>query len=90
MLIDVLNSLTTFAVTNAGGLAAIGAGVAMIGVAGAGIGEGIASAKAIEGLMRTPELEGKLRSMMILSIALIETTAIYAFVIALLIVFVVI
>ena len=61
-------------------LIAIGAGIAVLGGLGAGIGIGIATGKASEAVARQPEAEG------ILGCALAEATAIYGFVIALMII----
>jgi F-type H+-transporting ATPase subunit c len=65
------------------GLRAIGAGFA-IGVAafGAAIGMGIAVSGTISGMARNPNLYGKLFTSMILGLALIESLAIYALLIA--------
>jgi F-type H+-transporting ATPase subunit c len=67
------------------GLLAIGAGIAVLTGIGAGIGIGIATGKAVEGISRQPEASGKIQSMTILGAALAEATAIYGFVIALII-----
>ena len=69
------------------GLAAIGAGIAVFTGVGPGIGEGFAAGKACEAIGRNPEAAGEVRSNMILGIALSETTGIYGFVIALLLIF---
>ncbi|SEA17589.1 F-type H+-transporting ATPase subunit c [Pseudobutyrivibrio sp. ACV-2] len=66
-------------------LIAIGAGIAVITGLGAGIGIGIATGKACEGIARQPEAEGKIQKSLILGCALAEATAIYGFVIALMI-----
>lgn len=70
------------------GLLAIGAGIAAIGVMGAGLGQGIAAAKAVEAVGRNPEAESKIRLMLIIGAGIAETTAIYALLIAFLILFV--
>ena len=70
------------------GLAAIGAGLAVFTGLGQGFGEGRVAAQAIESMARNPEMEGPIRSTMILGIALTETTGIYGLVIAILILFV--
>lgn len=67
-------------------LIAIGAGIAVLGALGAGIGIGIATGKATEAVARQPEAESKIRNTLILGCALAEATAIYGFIIALLIV----
>ncbi len=66
---------------------AIGAGLAVIAGIGPGIGEGNCAAKACEAIGRQPEAKGDITSTMILGIALSETTGIYGFVIALLLIF---
>ena len=67
-------------------LIAIGAGIAVITGLGAGIGIGIATGKACEGIARQPEAESKIQKSLILGCALAEATAIYGFVIALMII----
>lgn len=68
------------------GLIAIGAGLAVLTGFGAGIGIGIATSKAAEAIARQPEAKGSITSTLILGCALAEATAIYGFVIALLII----
>lgn len=65
---------------------AIGAGIAALACIGAGIGIGIATGKATDAVARQPEADGKIRTSLILGCALAEATAIYGFIIALLIV----
>ena len=67
-------------------LIAIGAGIAVLTGIGAGIGIGLATAKATEAIARQPEAEGKISKLLLLGCALAEATAIYGFVIALLII----
>ena len=67
-------------------LVAIGAAIAVLTGIGAGIGIGIATSKAVEAIARQPEADGKIRTSLILGCALAEATAIYGFIIALLIV----
>ena len=69
-----------------GTIIAIGAGLAVLAGAGAGIGIGIATSKATEAVARQPEAEGKINKTLILGCALAEATAIYGFVIALMII----
>ena len=64
----------------------IGAGIAVLTGLGAGIGIGIATGKAAEAIARQPEAEGKINKTLILGCALAEATAIYGFVIALMII----
>ena len=67
-------------------LLAIGAGIAVLTGIGAGIGIGLATSKAAEAIARQPEAEGKITKVLMLGCALAEATAIYGFVIALLII----
>ena len=62
-----------------GTLAAIGAGLAVIG---AGIGIGNIGGKAMEAIARQPEAAGDIRSNMILMAALIEGAALIAIILA--------
>ena len=64
------------------GLIAIGAGIAMLTGFGAGIGLGIASGKAAEGVARNPEASGKILSIGLIFATLAEVTAIFGFVIS--------
>jgi F-type H+-transporting ATPase subunit c len=66
-------------------MAALAAGLA-IGIAafGGAIGQGLASASALNGISRNPGASGKILTPMILGLALIESLVIYAFVIAIL------
>ena len=70
-----------------GTIIAIGAGVAVFTGSGAGIGIGIATGKAADAIARQPEAESKISKTLILGCALAEATAIYGFIIALLIIF---
>ncbi len=67
---------------------AIGAGLAMIAGIGPGIGEGYAVGKACEAIGRQPECKGNVTSTMLLGSAIAETTGIYGFVVALMLMFV--
>lgn len=69
------------------GMALLGAGIAMVAGLGQGIGQGIAAGKASEAVGKNPEAVNEIRSIMVLGIALAETTGIYALVIALLLIF---
>ena len=64
---------------------AIGAGIAVLTGIGAGIGIGIATGHASDAVARQPEAESKISKLLILGCALAEATAIYGFVIAILI-----
>jgi F-type H+-transporting ATPase subunit c len=67
----------------------IGAALAIgLGAIGPGLGIGLAVRGAMEALGRNPEAEGAIRTTMIIGAALAEAVAIYAFVIAIIILFV--
>lgn len=66
------------AVAIAIGLAACGGAIAM----------GLATSKAVEGISRQPEAEGKIRTAMMLGLVFVETAIIYALLSVILIVFV--
>ena len=68
-------------------LVAIGAAVAVITGIGAGLGIGLATGKAVDAIARQPEAESKISKSLLLGCALAEATAIYGFVIGLLIIF---
>lgn len=68
-------------------LVAIGAAVAVLTGIGAGIGIGLATGKAVDAIARQPEAESKISKSLLLGCALAEATAIYGFVIGLLIIF---
>ena len=61
------------------GLASVSAAVAVLG---------IGVAKAVEAIGRNPEAMSKIRSVMIIGLAIVETGSIYCFIIALLLIFV--
>jgi F-type H+-transporting ATPase subunit c len=61
---------------------AIGAGIAVLTGVGAGIGIGIATKGLMEAISRQPEAANKMTPMFIIGVALAEATAIYGFVIA--------
>ena len=68
--------------------ALLGAGIAALTGLGAGIGMGIATAKAVEATARQPEAVGKIRTMLLLGLAFAETTAIYGLLVSILLIFV--
>ena len=68
-------------------LVAIGAAVAVLTGLGAGLGISLATGKAVDAIARQPEAEGKISKNLILGCALAEATAIYGFVIGILIIF---
>jgi len=66
----------------------LGAALAIaVGGLGPGLGIGMAVRGAMEALGRNPEAEGAIRTTMIIGAALAEAVAIYAFVIAIIILF---
>lgn len=67
-------------------MVALGAGIAALACIGAGIGIGIATSKATEAVARQPEADGKITKLLLLGSALAEATAIYGFVIGILII----
>ena len=64
----------------------IAAGIAVLTGLGAGLGIGIATSKATDASARQPEAAGDLNKTLLLGSALAEATAIYGFVVALLLV----
>ncbi len=66
----------------------IAAGVCMgLGAIGTGIGQGFAVKGAVEGVSRNPGASGKITTTMLIGLAMIESLAIYALVISLIILF---
>ena len=70
-----------------GSINVLAAAIAILGVMPSALGEGLVCAHVMDGVARNPELYGKLRTMMILACALVETTAIYSLLISFLILF---
>jgi len=66
----------------------LGAGLAMVGTLGAGLGIGILGSGAVQGIARNPDAAGAIQINMILAIAFAEAVAIYALVVAMLLLFV--
>ncbi len=64
-----------------GSIAALGAGLAVIG---AGLGIGQIGGKAMEGIARQPEASGKIQTAMIIAAALVEGVALFGVIVALL------
>lgn len=65
----------------------IGTGMVMLSTIGAAIGIGMIGKAALEGIARNPDAYGNIMTTMILAIAFAESLAIYALVIAFLIIF---
>ena len=62
----------------------LAAGIIMLGAAlGAGFGMCCATSKAVDAVARQPEAASKIQTILLLGCALAESTAIYAFVVAL-------
>lgn len=70
------------------GLCAIGAAICVAFGCASAIGEGMICSHAIDGMARNPEMMKTLRANMIVAVALDESTAIYALIMAILIVFI--
>ena len=71
----------------AGGMAAIGAGLAIgLSALGAALGQGRQGAAALEGIARNPQAAGKIQTPMIIALAFTEALALYGFVIGIMIV----
>ena len=68
-------------------LIAIGAAIAVFTGIGAGIGIGHATGSAVDAIARQPEAESKISKALLLGCALAEATAIYGFIIGILIIF---
>ena len=66
---------------------AVCAAIAILAVMPSAIGEAWVVCHAIDGMSRNPEMYSKLRTVMILGCALVETTAIYSLLIAILCLF---
>jgi len=65
--------------------AALGIGIAAFG---ASLGQGMGLSKAVEGIARNPGAGGKIQTVLIIGLAMIESLAIYALVVSLIILFV--
>ena len=66
----------------------LAAGIGMaLGTVGIGIGQGLAIKSAVEGVSRNPGASGKILTTMMIGLAMIESLAIYALVVSLIILF---
>lgn len=66
----------------------VAAGLCMgIGTIGPSLGQGMIGAKACESIGNKPEFAGQIRNTMIMALAFVESTAIYALVVALVLLF---
>lgn len=89
MAIEETKAVVEGALNNIESAKALGAALAIgLGAVGPGVGIGILASKALEAIGRNPEAEAKIKTNMILAIAFTEAIAIYALVIALIILFV--
>lgn len=66
---------------------ALGAGVAMIAGVGPGIGQGIAAGQGAAAVGRNPGAKGTIMSTMLLGQAVAETTGLYGFAVAIILLF---
>lgn len=69
-----------------GGTIAIAAALAVLTGAASAIAMGMAAGKAMDAISRQPEAAGKINSMLLLGLVIIESTAIYGFVAALMLI----
>ena len=70
------------------GIIAIGAAIAALTGAGAAIAMGNATGRATEAIARQPEAAGKINSSLLFGLIMMETCAVYALLVAILIVFI--
>lgn len=68
-------------------MSALGAGIAMLAMAGVGIGIGLSASKTVESTARQPEAQGTLLKLMLIGIALTETAGIFALIVAIMLLF---
>ncbi len=64
-----------------------GAGIAIVGATGQGIGQGFAAGKGVEGVAARPKYHGAIVRAMLLGQAVAQTTGIYALIVALVLIF---
>ena len=70
------------------GMSAIAAAIVMSVAVGIGVGQGIIGMKAVEGVSRQPEAKADILQTMVVGQAVTETTGIFAFIIAIVLVMV--
>ena len=70
------------------GLSALGAAIAMLTGIGVGLGQGIATGKALESIARQPEAKGDLLQTLFIGLAMSETSIIFPLVVAIILMFV--
>lgn len=66
--------------------ALLGAGIAALGGIGAGLGQGMATASAIESVARQPEAKSDIMNTLYIGCAITESTGVYALLIAILLI----
>lgn len=69
------------------GSIAFAAALCLLSCVAAGVAMGLATGKAVDAVARQPEASGKISSILLLGLALTESTAIYGFVTALIMMF---
>jgi F-type H+-transporting ATPase subunit c len=69
------------------GMSALGAGIVMIAALGIGIGQGLATSKAVESIARQPEAKGDITSTLFIGLAMTETSSIFALIVAIILTF---
>ena len=83
--------MENFGITNEGfiaGMSVLAAAIAMIPAALSGLAQGNATGKAVEAVGRQPEAKGDVQGVMIIGLAMTETSGIYGLIVALVILFV--
>jgi len=70
-----------------GTLTTLAVGICMLACGLVGISMGLATGKAVESVARQPEAQSKITATLVLGLALAESTAIYALVVALIMLF---
>ncbi|MDR1589043.1 MAG: ATP synthase F0 subunit C [Oscillospiraceae bacterium] len=68
-------------------MSSIGVALCLLSCVAAAISMGLATGKAVDAVARQPEASGKINSILLLGLAITESTAIYGFVTALLLLF---
>ena len=77
-------------ITNEGfvlGMSALAAGFTMIAAALSGLGQGQATGKAAEAVGRQPEAKGDIQQVMIIGLAMTETSGIYGLIVSMVLLF---
>jgi F-type H+-transporting ATPase subunit c len=69
------------------GMSALGAGIVMIAALGIGIGQGLATSKAVESIARQPEAKSDITSTLFIGLAMTETSSIFALIVAIILTF---